>query len=397
MVQKVHLSENVYWVGVNDRHTQLFENYWPLPYGVSYNAYLIDDERVALIDTVEIGFMEEYIRKIKDVLGDRKVDYLVVNHMEPDHSGSIKTLLREYPEMKVVGNAKTIPILEGFYDVLQNHIIVKEGDTLPLGKHTLQFFPIPMVHWPESMTTYETSENILFSNDAFGSFGALNGGIFDNEINFSFYEDEMRRYYANIVGKYGVPVQKALEKLGGLTLKTIAPSHGPIWREMIPQALDYYDKWSKCEGEEGVVVVYGTLYGHTAQMADMVARSIAEEGIRNIKVHNSSVVHPSYILSDIWKYKGVVLGSSSYNGGIFTPMDCLIKKLLQVRPKNRLLGVFGSLSWSGGAGGSLDLFSQEIKWELVSPLIEIKHAATKDEDIRKLVEIGKAMAKALKQ
>ena len=395
-MQKVKLSEKIYWVGVNDRHTHLFENHWPLPYGVSYNAYLIDDEKVALIDTVEIGFMEEYILKIKDVLGDRKVDFLIVNHMEPDHSGSIKTLLREYPEMKIVGNAKTFPILEGFYDIIENHIVVKEGDTLPLGQHTLQFFTVPMVHWPESMVTYETSGNILFSNDAFGSFGALNGCIFDHEINFSFYEDEMRRYYSNIVGKYGIPVQKALQKLGALTLKTIAPSHGPIWRDMIPQAIEYYDKWSKCEGEEGVVIVYGTLYGHTAQMADIVARSIAEEGIKNIKVYNSSVTHASYMISDIWKYRGVILASSSYNGGIFSPMDCFIKELLNIRPKNRLLGIIGSLSWGGGAGGTLELFSEEIKWDLVAPLLEVKHAA-KNEDVTKLIGIGKAMAKALKQ
>lgn len=394
-MQKVKLSEKIYWMGVNDRHTHLFENFWPLPYGVSYNAYLIDDEKTALIDTVEIGFMDEYLQKIKSILGDRKVDYLVVNHMEPDHSGSIRALLQVYPDLQIIGNAKTIPMLEGFYEVVKNVITVAEGDTIALGAHTLQFYMMPMVHWPESMTTYEVSNNILFSNDAFGSFGTLDGGVFDDELNLSFYEEEMRRYYSNIVGKYGVQVQKVLEKLSGLTIKMIAPSHGPIWREDIAKPISFYEKWSRCEAEEGVVIIYGTLYGHTAQMAEIIARSIAEEGVRNIRIYDASKTHSSYLISDIWRYKGVVIGSSSYNGGIFTPIASFLKQLLVLMPKNRALAIFGSMSWGGGAVRTLEPFAEDIKWDLVAPAVEVKHAADEANEAA-LIAIGKAMAKAVK-
>ncbi|MDR0364620.1 MAG: FprA family A-type flavoprotein [Bacteroidales bacterium] len=396
MIQKIKLSEKIYWIGVNDRHTHLFENFWPLPYGVSYNSYLIDDEKVALIDTVEVSFMSEYLQKIKSILGDRTIDYLVVNHMEPDHSGSIQALLQAYPDLKIIGNCKTAPMLEGFYKVVKNVVTISEGDSVSLGEHMLNFYMIPMVHWPESMVTYESSKNILFSNDAFGSFGTLDGGVFDNEINFSFYEDEMRRYYANIVGKYGTQVQKALEKLGTLEIKTIAPSHGPIWRDHISKIIALYDQWSKYEGEEGVVIIYGTLYGHTAQMADIIARSIAEEGIKNIRTYDASKTHSSYLLNDIWKYKGVIIGSSSYNGGIFTPVSSFLKQLLGIMPKNKLLAIFGSMSWGGGAVRALEPFAQDIKWNVVTPAVEVKHAAN-DDDQEALISLGKAMAKALKE
>jgi flavorubredoxin len=396
MLKKVTLSDNIFWIGVNDRHTERFENYLPIPYGVSYNAYLIEDEKNTLIETVEVGFVEEYISKIKSILGEKPVDYLIVNHMEPDHSGSIRRLLCEYPQMKIVGNNKTMPLLQGFYGIADNCIVVTEGETLSTGKHTLQFFAIPMVHWPESMVTYETTQHILFSNDAFGSFGTLDGGVFDDETRFEFYEDEMRRYYSNIVGKYGAQVQKALAKLSGLSIKTIAPSHGLVWRKDIGKVVQCYDKWSKCEAEAGVVIIYGTLYGNTARMADIVARSLAEEGIRDIRVFDASKTHLSYLVNEIWKYKGVVLGSCAYNNGIFPPMGSLIKHLLHLMPKNRLLALFGSMSWSGGGVCTLDDFAQHIKWELVAPSVEVKHAAS-PEDEERLVELGKVMALRLKE
>ncbi|MCL2042184.1 MAG: FprA family A-type flavoprotein [Bacteroidales bacterium] len=395
MLKKVALSDNIFWVGVNDRHTERFENYMPIPHGVSYNAYLIEDEKNTVIDTVEVGFVEEYILKIKSILGEKQVDYLIVNHVEPDHSGSIKRLLCEYPQMRIVGNAKTIPMLQGFYGIGDHCIAMEEGATLSTGKHTLQFFTVPMVHWPESMVTYETSQQILFSNDAFGSFGALDGGVFDDETRFEFYEEEMRRYYSNIVGKYGVQVQKAMAKLNGVSINTIAPSHGPVWRENIAKVIQLYDRWSKCEAEEGVVIIYGTMYGNTARMADVIARSVAEEGIRNIRVFDVSKTHSSYLISEIWKYKGVILGSCAYNGVIYPPMGSLLKQLLLLMPKNRLLGLFGSMSWGGGGVRNLDEFAENIKWEVVAPSVEIKHAA-QSEDEERLAEIGKAMAGAVR-
>ena len=396
MLNKIKLSGNIFYLGVNDRHTERFENYFPLPYGVSYNAYLIEDEKNIVIDTVEIGFVEEYILKIKSILGEKQVDYLIVNHVEPDHSGSIKRLLCEYPQMKIVGNSKTIPMLKGFYDIENNCVTVEEGETLSTGKHCLQFFTIPMVHWPESMVTYETTQQILFSNDAFGSFGTLDGGVFDDETRFEFYEDEMRRYYSNIVGKYGVQVQKALAKLSGVSIKIIAPSHGLVWRENIAKVVELYDKWSKCEAENSVVIIYGTLYGNTARMADIIARSLAEEGIRNIRVYDVAKTHSSYLINEIWRCKGVILGSCAYNGGIFTPMASFLKELLHIMPKNRLLSIFGSMSWGGGGVRVLEEFAENIKWNLIAPSVEIKYT-THSEDEERLAEIGKAMAKALGQ
>ena len=258
-MKQIELTDKIYYVGVNDRRTDMFENHMELPNGVSYNSYLIVDDKVALIDPVESGFLEEYLFKIKSVLKDRKVDYLIINHDEPDHSSTVAALLREFPEVQVVGNAKTFGPLEAFYGPISNKKTIAEGETLSLGSHTLQFFMVPMVHWPESMVTYEQSNGILFSNDTFGGFGALNGGIFDDQVNLAFYEDDMRRYYANIVGKMAMQAQKAIEKLGPLDIKMIAPSHGLVWRSNPAWVIGKYSQWSKHEGEEGIVIVYALM------------------------------------------------------------------------------------------------------------------------------------------
>ncbi len=397
MYNRVKLSEDTFWIGVNDRRTHLFENYWPLPNGVAYNSYLICDEKVALIDTVEISKMEEYIDKIRDILGEeKKVDYLIINHMEPDHSGAIKAIINEYPDVQLVGNRKTFPMLEGFYGIHDNFVEVKEGDSLKLGRHELRFYMAPMVHWPETMMTFDETDKILYSADAFGSFGTLDGGIFDDEINLDFYEEELRRYYSNIVGKYGMQVQKALNKLSGLDVKMIASTHGPVWRSHIDKIIGDYQKWSRYETEEGVVIVYGSMYGNTEKMAEIIARTLSEEGIKNIRVYDSSKTHSSYIINDIWKYKGVILGSSAYNGGIFTPMRALIRELEHIMPKNHLLAIFGSMSWGGGGVRTLEKFAETIKWDLVADSVEARHSA-QHKDIEKLVELAKAMAAKLKE
>jgi flavorubredoxin len=397
MYNRVKLSEDTFWIGVNDRRTHLFENYWPLPFGVAYNSYLICDEKVALVDTVEISKMEEYIDKIKDILGEeRKVDYLIINHMEPDHSGAIKAIVNEFPEVQLVGNRKTFPMIEGFYGIKDNFMEVKEGDSLSLGRHKLNFYMAPMVHWPETMMTWDETDQILYSADAFGSFGTLDGGIFDDEINLDFYEDELRRYYSNIVGKYGLQVQKALNKLSALDVKMIASTHGPIWRSHIDKIIADYQKWSRYETEEGVVIVFGSMYGNTEKMAEIIARTLSEEGIKNIRVYDSSKTHSSYIISDIWKYRGVVLGSSAYNGGIFTPMRALIRELEHIMPKNHLLATFGSMSWGGGGVRTLEKFAETIKWDVVSESVEARHAADGN-DIERLIALGKAMAQRLKE
>lgn len=385
------ITKDVHWIGVNDRETTLFENFWPLDKGVSYNSYLIDDEKVALVDTVKFNKTEEYLVKIKEIIGDKKVDYLIVNHMEPDHSGSMRAVIAEYPDVQIVGNKKTFGFIKGFYDIDENLYEVKDGDTLSLGKHELKFFLTPMIHWPETMMTYDMTDKILFSMDAFGGFGALDGGIFDDEVNLEFYEDEIRRYYSNIVAKYSPMVQKALKRLSELEIKAIASTHGPIWRTEPETIVNYYDKWSKYEAEEGVVIVYGTMYGNTAKMADHVARTISESGIKNVKVYDASKTHMSYIISDIWKYKGVVFGSCAYNSSIFPAMEAILHKLQNSSLKNRHIGVFGNKAWSGGGVKTIDAFVEKMKWEQVHTSIEATYSP-KEKEFEELTILGEKMA-----
>ncbi|MBI9067418.1 MAG: FprA family A-type flavoprotein [Salinivirgaceae bacterium] len=396
MALKVQLSDKVYWLGFNDRRKHLFENQWPLEKGVSYNSYLIDDEKTALIDTAEAPFSGDLVAWVAELLNGKKLDYLVINHMEPDHSGAIKDVVSAYPDVIIIGNRKTSPILEGFYGITENFMTVADGDTLKLGKHTLQFFMIPMVHWPESMVTYDISDKILFSNDAFGSFGTLNGGIFDDEIDLdiSCFHEEVRRYYSNIVGKYGAQVQKALAKLSGIDIKLIAPSHGIIWRSEIPYIIDKYHKWSTHEGEPGVVIIFGSMYGNTEKMADYIARFLVEAGVKQVKVYDAAKTHASHIINDIWKYKGVILGSCAYNGGVFPPMAHLMSDIEHYGLKDRYLGVFGSASWGGGGVRAINKFAENIKWEVVGEQFEAR-CAPKDSDIELCKNLANAMTARL--
>ncbi|MDA3866661.1 MAG: FprA family A-type flavoprotein [Salinivirgaceae bacterium] len=396
-MKEVKLADNIYYLGVNDRRTHLFENAWPLPYGVAYNSYLINDEKVALIDTVEYGHMEDFLERIDDILDGKTIDYLIINHMEPDHSGAIKQIVNQYPDIQIVGNKKTFPMLEGFFGIEQNHYEVEEGDTIDLGTHKLNFHMIPMVHWPETMVTYESTTQTLFSADAFGSFGTLDGGIFDDEINLNFFEDELRRYYSNIVGKYGNQVQKALSKLGGLEIKQIAATHGPIWRCHIDYILDKYHKWSSYEPEEeGAVIVFGSMYGNTEKMADRMARTLSENGVKNIRVYDASKTHASYIISDIWKYSGLIIGSAAYNGGIFPAVGSLIEKLKNMYIKNRALGIFGSSSWGGGGYRVLEKWAEELNLEHLGPKAEARCAPNAN-DMELCDQIATEVAQSIKK
>lgn len=395
-MNQIQLTDNIFYVGVNDRRTELFENHMELPNGVSYNSYLIVDEQVALIDPVEIGFMAEHLHKIKSVIGDRAIDYLIVNHAEPDHSGSLAFLLKEYPNMTVVGNAKTFAPLEAFYGPIANKKIVADTETLCLGKHTFQFFTVPMVHWPESMVSYEQSTNILFSNDAFGGFGALNGGIFDDQVNLDFYEDDMRRYYANIVGKVAGQALKAIQRLGGLDIKMIAPSHGLVWRSNLAWVLERYTRWSDGGNEEGLVIVYGSMYGNTTRMAEIIARGAAEAGIKEIKVYDVSKTEVSFIVSDIWKYKGVCIGACAHYGCMFPNMSLLVHEINEFKPKSKCYALFGGMSWSGGGVRTLSKLAEEGNWCLAADSVEVKGAPIREEDIDKLYALGQQMAAAIK-
>ena len=386
----------VHYVGVNDRNKHLFEGMWPLPYGVSYNSYLIDDDIVALVDTVDACFFESYLRKIRSVIGDRPIQYLIINHMEPDHSGSIRLIRQQYPDIILVGNKQTFGMIEGFYGLTGERYEVKDGDFLDLGHHKLRFYLTPMVHWPETMMTFDEADGILFAGDAFGCFGTLDGGFIDTRINLDKYWDEMVRYYSNIVGKYGNPVQKALTKLGSLPITTICSTHGPVWTENIARVVSVYDRLSRYEAEEGVVIAYGTMYGHTEEMAETIASELSAQGIKNIVLHNVSKSDPSYILMDIFKYRGLIIGSPTYCNQIYPEVEALLSKILLREVKGRYLGYFGSFCWAGAAVKRMGEFAEKSKLEVVGDPVEMKQAM-KPLTYEQCAHLAKAMADRLKK
>ncbi|WP_294984201.1 FprA family A-type flavoprotein [uncultured Fenollaria sp.] len=375
----VKINDFLYYIGVNDRQTQLFENQWPLERGVSYNSYVIKSTKTALLDTVKITKVDDFVTKLKEVLEGRDLDYLVIHHMEPDHSGAIETIIDLYPNVKLVGNKKTFELLENFYDVKDNLVLVDDFDTLDLGEVSLKFVKTPMVHWPESMVSYEEKSGILFSQDAFGGFGALDGTIFDDEINWDLYKSETRRYYSNIVGKFSKQVQAALKKLADFKINMVCPVHGPVWRENPDKIIECYDKWSKQETQDGAVIVYGTMYGNTEMMAEAIARRLAERGVKNIKMFDVSKTHKSYILNEIWEYKALIIGSCTYNNDLFPLMSDLVNVLKMNKLQNRVVAVFGSYSWSGGALKALKEFRDASAMDIVETTVETKSAPSKDD------------------
>lgn len=391
---QVNLAEDIYYLGFNDRRTHLFENIWPIPYGVSYNSYLIVDEKITLIDTVERAFIDDYLDSIEEIIGDRNVDYLVINHMEPDHSGALKAIVHKYPEITLVGNKKTFDYVESYYLNPKHTLLVHDDHVLELGKHRLQFQMIPMVHWPETMVTYEETNQIVFSGDAFGSYGTLDGGIFDDEINLDFYEVEVMRYFTNIVGKYCPHTQRAIKKLAPLDIKMIAATHGPIWRSHLDWILTRYNKWSSYDLDCGCIIVYGSMYGNTKKMAETIARQLAVRGIKNIRVYDASKTHSSYIINDIFKYKGFIVGSAAYNNAMFPNVETLLTTVEHMAPKNHYLGIFGNYSWNGGGVKNLKTFAENIKWEMVYEPIEEK-GNMKPNTTEELIKLANAMADKL--
>lgn len=403
------ITSGIYYVGVNDRNKNLFEGLWPLPDGVSYNSYLVADEKVCLIDTVEADFFMPYIRNIQDVIGDRPIDYLVINHMEPDHSGAISLIRKYYPDIKIVGNKKTFDMMTGFYGIGDGRIEVAEGDTLKLGDNCrLTFVMTPMVHWPETMMTlletagdaagqeYEDGvERVLFSGDAFGCFGALNGGIIDSQINCDTFWLEMVRYYSNIVGKYGFAVQKALKKLAGVRLDYVCSTHGPVWHDHIGRVVGMYDGMSRYETEPGLVICYGTMYGNTERAAEAIARAASEAGVKNIVMYNVSKTHHSYIIRDVFRYRGLIVGAPTYNNGLYHEMDVLLNELAGRDIKNHCIGCFGSYAWAGKAVGKIMEWNENrLHFDFVGPEVEIKQSLDAETEAR-CVALGQAMAMKL--
>ena len=396
---KTEITNGIHYVGVNDRHKHIFEGLWPLPYGVSYDSYIIADEKIALVDTVEADFFTQYLDNIRSVIGDRPIDYIIVNHMEPDHSGSLTLIKKYYPNAKIVGNKKTFGMMQGFYrvgnDADGDTLEVKNGDTLQLGSHTLAFTLVPMVHWPETMVTLDTTANVLFSGDAFGCFGALNGAYIDAEMNCDIYWDEMLRYYSNIVGKYGTPVQQALKKLAGVKMDYICSTHGPVWHEHIERVVGMYDRLSRYEGADGLVIAYASMYGNTERAAEVIARAASEAGVKNIIMHDVSRTHHSYIIADIFRYRALILGAPTYNNGLYPQMESLLSELAGRDMKNRLLGWFGSFSWAGKAMKTIGEWNEtRLHFEPVGTPVEIKQSLD-EATTRACEELGRAMGERL--
>lgn len=396
MCKPLEIVNDIYYVGVNDRTKHLFESLWPLPNGVSYNSYLIVDEKVTLVDTVDICYSDIFFRKITTLLGNRPIDYLVVNHMEPDHSGSIGLLVNKYPEIRIVGNKRTVEMLKGYHGVSNNVIEILDLDILNLGKYNLQFYLTPMVHWPETMMTYLQEKKVLFSGDAFGTFGANDGSVLDSQTRSVKYWDEMIRYYSNIVGKFGSPVQTALKKLSGVEIEMICSTHGPVWTKngSINEVISLYDKLSKYEAESGLVIIYGSMYGNTAELADTIAVSASHNGVKDIVIHNVSKSHESDIIRDVFKYKGLIVGSPTYNNKLYPAVESVLTSLQNRNIKNRLFGYFGGFSWSDASERLLKSFAEEMSFEVVAEPVVIKQGMI-DETYEKANNLGMIMAQKL--
>ena len=350
MYNVMQINDDVTYVGASDRKLALFEAVYPLVSGVSYNSYLVNDEKTVLLDTVDRSVSGVFFENIAHVLDGRKLDYVIVNHMEPDHAATLGELVLRYPEVKIVSNAKVVAMIKQFFDfdVDARVEVVAEGDTFSTGKHTFTFAMAPMVHWPEVMVTFDTTDGILYSADAFGTFGALAGNVFADEVDFeNKWLDEARRYYTNIVGKYGPQVQMALKKALALDIKMICPLHGPIWRENIAWFVDKYNKWSTYTPEDNTVLIaYASIYGGTENAANILASELAKKGIKNIAMTDVSVTHPSYIISEAFRCSHIVFAAPTYNAGIFTPMETLLLDLAAHNLQNRTVAFIENGSWA---------------------------------------------------
>ena len=376
-VKKV--TDDLYWIGGSDRRLALFENVYPIPRGVSYNSYVLLDEKTVLLDTVDASISGLFFENLEYVLDGRTLDYLIVNHMEPDHCAIIGDVVRRYPDVKLVCNAKTVPMLKQFFDfpVEDRTVIVKEMDTLCTGKHTFAFVMAPMVHWPEVMVSYDTVDKILFSADGFGTFGAINGNLFADEVNFERdWLDDARRYFINIVGKYGVQVQNLLKKAATLEIKMICPLHGPIWRENLGWFIEKYDTWSSYKPEDqAVMIAYASIYGNTENAAEILASKLADKGVKNIAMYDVSVTDPSVIVSESFRCSHLVFAAPSYNGGIFTKMETVLSELKAHSLQNRTVAIMENGTWAPVAGKQMrEIFDGMKNIELLEEGVTIRSA-----------------------
>lgn len=394
------ITSDMYWVGASDRRLALFENVYPIPRGVSYNAYVLMDEKTVLLDTVDRSVSDLFFENLEHVLGDRALDYLVVNHMEPDHCGTVADVVRRYPEVKIVCNAKTVKMIKQFFtfDIDSRAVVVGEMDTLCTGRHTLAFVMAPMVHWPEAMVTYDTTDKVLYSADAFGTFGAINGNIFADEVNFETeYLEDARRYYTNIVGKYGTQVQALLRKAATIEIGMICPLHGPIWRKNISWFIDKYVKWSTYTPEENAVMIaYASVYGNTENTANIIASRLADAGVRNIKVYDVSVTHPSVIVAEAFRCSHLVFASTTYNAGIFVTMETALHDLVAHNLQNRTIALVENGTWAPTSGGLMrELLSKLKKNTILNDTLTLM-SSLKEDQLDQLDQLVNAIVASMK-
>ena len=389
------INDDIYYLGASDRRIELFENVYPVSQGMSYNSYLILDEKTCLMDSVDESVRGQFLENLKYALNGKNLDYMVVQHMEPDHCSIVPELFRMYPDMKLVASLQAFKMMENFYSLQteERRLVVKEGDTLELGKHILKFIAAPMVHWPEVLMTYDVTDKILFSADAFGSFGAMSGNIFADEIDWDKdFKDEARRYYVNIVGKYGLQTQNVLKKASTLDIQMICPLHAHIWRKDLSTIISLYDTWSKYEAEkDSVVIFYGSIYGNTQNAAEILAMQLAENGMENVEVFDTSKTHVSFLVSKAFEYKTLVFAAATYNSEIFDTVQNLITELKNHNLSNRRIGLIENGSWAPVAASKMKAQLETLKnMEIVDPVVKVVSSVT-----AKNVEELSALAKEL--
>ncbi|MCR4659117.1 MAG: FprA family A-type flavoprotein [Bacteroidales bacterium] len=399
MYNTQQISNDLIYVGASDRRLALFENIYPIPRGVSYNSYLLLDEKTALLDTVDTSVASQFFENIEVALKGRQLDYLIVNHMEPDHAATMMDLLLRHPEITVVCTAKAAQMIEQFFGTKPEKLqAVKEGDTLSTGRHRFVFTMAPMVHWPEVMMTYDQTDNVLFSADAFGTFGALSGNLFADEVNFEAeWLNDARRYYINIVGKYGIQVQNVLKKAAALDIKMICPLHGPVWRSNLEWFIGKHDVWSLYEPEDkGVVIIYGSIYGHTESTALRLGTLLAQRGVKNIKAYDASHTHVSKLVAECFRASHIVLASSTYNNGIFTPIENLIIDLKAHAWQKRTVALIENGSWAPQSGKLMRIELEQMKdITILGDTISLKSAAQPNQE-EQLAALADAIFTTLK-
>ena len=381
------IKNGVYWMGCNDFRTDLFERIFPIPEGVTYNSYFIDDEKTCVVDAMDKSCRDEFLEDVEYLLKGRKLDYFILQHMEPDHASSAVALLEKHPEAKIIGQAQTFKLFEQFFrtPMPDRYVTVKEGDQLNLGKHVLQFVKAPMVHWPEVIMSYDITDKILFSADAFGMFGTV-GNVYADQVDFEEnYLDSARRYYVNIVGKFGPQVVNVLKKASSIPIEVICPLHGVVFRtpDTIQYIIDKYLHWAKYVPEKkGVVIAFASIYGNTERVATVLAYKLSKLGIRDVRLYDVSKTHPSYVSAKAWEYSHLVLAAPTYNLNLFLPMENFLHDLKTLMFQKRKIAVIANHSWASAAYKTMtDYVEHQLKCcELIEPAIDLKSSLQDDQE-----------------